>query len=147
MKGFKLNTESFITKAKEVHGDKYDYSKVEYVNNSTKVCIICPIHGEFWQIPNNHLSGNGCNKCSGNDKLNTESFITKAKEVHGDKYDYSKVEYINARTKVCIICPVHGEIMIIPNKHLKGYGCNKCKISGKLTKEEFIIKAKEIHRR
>lgn len=56
-------TEQFIAEAKAVHGDKYDYSKVEYVNNNTKVCIICPTHGEFWQIPKSHLNGNGCKKC------------------------------------------------------------------------------------
>lgn len=59
----KLTTEEFIEKARKVHVDKYDYSKVEYVNNLTKVCIICPKHGEFWQTPNNHLSGKGCPIC------------------------------------------------------------------------------------
>ena len=82
----------FITKARQVHGDKYDYSKVEYINNSTKVCIICPEHGEFWQRPNHHLSGHGCPKCKNVFKKDTETFINQAKEIHGDKYDYSKTE-------------------------------------------------------
>ena len=109
-----------------MHGDKYDYSNVEYVNNDIKVCIICPIHGEFWQLPNAHLQGHGCCKCANNKKLTTEEFIEKAKEVHGDKYDYSKVEYINNKTKVIITCHIHGEFLQLPNAHLQGHGCDKC---------------------
>ena len=140
----------FITKARKVHGDKYDYSKVEYINNSTKVCIICPEHGEFWQTPNVHLSGHGCPKCYGNIKKTTQQFIEEAKRVHGDKYDYSKVEYVNNRTKVCIICPIHGEFWQTPKNHIKGQGCNKCAIkyraeNNSLTKEEFIKRAKKVH--
>ena len=108
----------FIQKAHKIHGDKYDYCKVEYVNNNTKVCIICPIHGEFWQTPNHHLSGQGCPKCSGNVKKTTEQFIAKAKEIYGDRYNYSKVKYINAKTKVCIICPTHGEFYIRPDNFI-----------------------------
>ena len=61
----KYNTESFIQKAKEIHSDKYDYSKVEYIGSQTKICIICPKHGEFWQRPADHLRGCGCWKCGG----------------------------------------------------------------------------------
>jgi hypothetical protein len=137
--GIKSNKTEFIEKAKKVHGDKYDYSKVEYVNNSTKVCIICPKHGEFWQTPASHLNGNGCFKCSyiyrgEKKKLTTEEFIEKAKKVHGNKYDYSKVDYVNSHAKICIICPKHGEFWQTPNQHLNGYGCTKCKQS-KLEKE------------
>ena len=121
----KLTTDEFIKKAREIHGDKYDYSKVEYKNYDTKVCIICPKHGEFWQIPRYHLNGKGCPKCAGNIRLTTEEFIRRAKEVHGDKYDYSKVEYVNSQTKVCIICPEHGEFWTFPNNHLK-CECPKC---------------------
>ena len=121
-----LTTEEFIRRAKEVHGDKYDYSKVEYVNKNTKVKIICPIHGEFEQIPDNHLHGHGCHKCVNCKQLTTEEFIHRAKEVHGDKYDYSKVEYINSHTKVKIICPIHGEFEQEPNSHLEGKGCPNC---------------------
>ena len=149
----------FIEKAKQVHGDKYDYSKVEYVNSHTKVCIICPIHGEFWQLPNNHLRGHGCMNCY-NDKrgrtlvFTTDDFIRRAREMHGDKYDYSKVEYKNTYTKVCIICPEHGEYLQAPAYHLQGQGCPEC---GKIrvqeennkrkekSKKEFIQKALRIH--
>ena len=82
----------FIEKAKQIHNDKYDYSKVNYVNSRTKVCIICPEHGEFWQTPHNHLKGYGCTKCgkekSHLSKITTEDFIAKSKEIHGNKYDY-----------------------------------------------------------
>lgn len=122
----RLTTEEFIKKAKEVHGDKYDYSKVEYVNAKLKVCIICPIHGEFWQTPSNHLDGKGCIKCGGNCKIGRESFIEKSMKIHKNRYDYSKVTYVNISTKVCIICPIHGEFWQKPSNHLLGRGCPEC---------------------
>ena len=128
---YRYTTEEFINCAKNVHGDKYDYSKVDYKNNKTKICIICPIHGEFWQLPSAHLKGQGCPKCAnisnGKRKLmGFDKFIEKSKEIHKDKYDYSKVEYINNRTKVCIVCPIHGEFWQKPTKHLQGQGCPIC---------------------
>ena len=126
-----MNTEEFIEKARKIHGDKYDYSKVNYVNKHTKVCIICPEHGEFWQTPEIHFKGCGCKICTKNkikQKLSytTEIFIKKAREIHGDKYDYSKVNYVNWETKICIICPKHGEFWQRPSEHLKGRGCKRC---------------------
>lgn len=118
-------TEQFIKDSINVHGNKYDYSKVEYKNANTKVCIICPDHGEFWQTPNQHQQGSGCPKCAGL-RITTEEWVKKAKGIHGNKYDYSKVEYINANTKICVICPEHGEFWQIPNNHLKGVGCYEC---------------------
>jgi len=144
-------TEEWIASARKVHGDKYDYSKVNYVNNKTNVCIICPEHGEFLQNPKNHLKGNGCPKCANEAtgerrRLSKSEFIKKSREVHGDKYDYSKVEYIDNKTKVCIICPEHGEFWQRPHDHLNGRGCRTCEIEKRtLTKEEFIKKAKELH--
>ena len=145
----KINKDIFITKAKKIHGDKYDYSKVEYINSRTKVCIICPIHGEFWQRPSFHLLGSGCPKCVGK-KLSKKEIIQRFKVIHGDKYNYSKFEYINNKTKSCIICPEHGEFFMTPDNHLHKHGCPKCK-SEKTSKnflsnsEEFIKKAREIH--
>lgn len=125
----KLN--KFIKKAKSVHGNKYDYSKVCYVNSQTKVCIVCPEHGEFWQTPANHIRGNKCPICSNKGRgrikrSSTEEFIEKAKSVHGDKYDYSKVEYVNSNTNVEIICNTHGSFYQKPLNHLNGQGCPKC---------------------
>ena len=122
----RMTNEDFINKAKAVHGDRYDYSKVQYVYNKTEVCIICPEHGEFWQKPKNHLSGYGCPICSGRKKMRTSDFIKKARSVHGEKYDYSKSEYKGNTEKVCIICPEHGEFWQQASSHLKGAGCPKC---------------------
>ena len=119
-------TEEFIEKAKTIHNDKYDYSKTVYEKSSKPICIICPEHREFWQTPNNHLRGQGCPNCNGHIKLNTEEFIKRSKEVHGDKYEYSKVEYKNNLTKVCIICKEHGEFWQKPASHLSNHGCPIC---------------------
>ena len=141
----KLTTGEFISKSKLIHGDKYDYSKVEYVNNHSKVCIICPEHGEFWMRPINHLQGNNCPKCSSTAKFSTEEFVNRAKKIHDDRYDYSKVNYINCQTKVCIICPEHGEFWQKPIYHLSGGGCNRCYGNCRKTTEEFIEQSKKIH--
>ena len=159
-------TEQFIEEAKKVHGKKYDYSKVNYINQLTKVCIICPKHGEFWQSPKQHLRGQGCQKC-GIDKLlnsrikpnkrkkrvdnrTTESFKNELKEIYGDLYDLSKVEYKNARTKVKIICSIHGEFERLPCDLLKGESCQKCsreriKNKNRDTLEKCISDFEKVH--
>ena len=151
----KLTTKEFIAKAKAVHGDRYDYSKVRYVDSKTKVCIICKEHGEFWQQASNHLRGIRCPQCGTEARiakrtLPAEDFFISAKAVHGDKYDYSRVKYINKKTKVCIVCPVHGEFWQSPQKHLSGQGCEKCFRESlakrySLGKEKFIEKANAVH--
>lgn len=146
----KLTQEKFIERAREVHGDKYDYSKVNYVGAETKVCIICPKHGEFWQTPHRHLRGDRCPMCSKRARLNTEEFIRRAKEIHGNKYDYSKVEYVNNNTKVCIICPEHGEFWQTPISHFAGNGCPSCGALStgrkkRTTRDKFIEMAKRVH--
>lgn len=140
----KLTTKEFIEKAKIVHGDKYDYSKTVYTSSRDKVCIICPIHGEFWQKANEHLRGHGCDKCGGTYRLDTDEFIRRAKLVHGNKYDYSKTVYVNSNTKVCIICKEHGEFWQMPHAHLGGSGCPKCHGVCNTT-EDFIYNAKKVH--
>ncbi|MBD3405045.1 MAG: hypothetical protein GF411_02780 [Candidatus Lokiarchaeota archaeon] len=121
----------FIEQAIMVHGDKYDYSEVNYVNADTKVIIICPKHGEFEQEPGNHLQGQGCKLC-GIEKsqhahrLSTPDFVDRAISVHGDRYDYENSDYYGTKTKVKIMCPRHGEFEQIPNCHLSGNGCPKC---------------------
>ena len=140
-----LTTEEFIKRAKKVHGDKYDYSKVEYINSRTKVCIICPEHGEFFITPANHISGQGCPKCKyikiwkkRNDKVTTEEFIKRAKKVHGDKYDYNNTVYKTPKTKVCIICPEHGEFWQAPYNHLEGEGCPICYKNTNISETKLI---------
>lgn len=142
--------ENFINKSNIKHNYKYDYSKVKYEHSEKKVCIICPEHGEFWQTPQAHVRGYGCVKCANKKKTidykkySTEDFINKAKKVHEDKYDYSKTKYINAKTKVCIICKEHGEFNMLPNHHLNGQGCPKCK-GRNLEFQDIINKANKIH--
>ena len=121
-------TEQFIIQSKEVHGDHYDYSLVEYKDSKTKVSIICPIHGEFRQFPNHHLNTSGCKVCSYEAKAATakSEFATKANIIHNSKYDYSLVDYKNNCTSVKILCPQHGEFQQTPNSHLSGNGCALC---------------------
>ena len=141
----KLTTSVFIKNAKSIHGDKYDYSLSEYYKSSTKIKIICPEHGVFEQRPNNHvIQKQGCPICGGNEKLTTSVFIKNAKSIHGDKYDYSLVEYKNNKTKVKIICPEHGVFEQSPNSHYKN-GCSKCSHKHKPSTEEFIKKCLHLH--
>lgn len=123
----KLTTHDFVERARAFHGDKYDYSETEYTHSKGKVIIICPIHGRFEQRASAHLDGQGCPVCSiEKSRTKEEDFILRVTKTHGDKYDYSKVEYKNAQTKVCIICPTHGEFWQTPSSHLNGIGCPVC---------------------
>ena len=138
--------EQFIIDAKEIHGDTYDYSKVDYSDAKENVIIICKKHGEFEQTPNNHLRGAGCKICSGCYKSNSDEFAEKSKIIHGDIYDYSKVDYINVIEKVIIICKEHGEFEQSPNNHLNGQGCQKCGHNMTIfSNEDFVKEAKKIH--
>lgn len=132
---------NFIDKAIKKHGNLYDYSKVEYYNSKTKIKIICKIHGEFDQIAFDHTNGSGCKKCRTVKIKKVLShtlldFLEKANIVHDNKYDYSKVEYINTRSKVSIICHKHGIFFQSSGSHLQGTGCPSC--SGKISKAEQI---------
>jgi len=141
----KLSSDQFIEQSRLIHGDKYDYSQITYVNNSTKLKIICPVHGDFWQTPNHHLSGQGCRKCAGTEPMDTLSFLKRANEIHGDRFDYSKVNYVNARTKICIVCLTHGDFLQSPHRHLRGDGCAKCAGLHKKSTEQFIMDANAVH--
>ena len=158
----RFTTKKFIEMALEVHGDIYDYKNSSYINNDTKVEIICPIHGSFWQSPYNHINRrHGCPVCGkekiiNNNKKNTKTtknFIKEARIVHGNIYDYSKVNYINAKTKVEIICPIHGSFVQTPGSHLNKNGCPVCgkekvaNINKRNTKtvETFIYDANIVH--
>lgn len=145
------NKRKFLMKAKQKFGDKFDYSKVDYVNNRTKVVIGCPIHGEFQQTPAKHIIGKyGCPKCGLPKLKSKEKFIEEASFVHDNKYDYSKVEYKGSNKKVIIICPIHGEFLQAPHDHIHGQGCPRCgrirTINAKRdTQKTFICKALKIH--
>ena len=131
-----LTTDQFILKARKIHGFKYDYSKSNYTKGYNTVCIICPKHGEFWQIAHSHMQGAGCPKCKYEyvadlQRGTLNRFIKNANDIHNYKYDYSQVVYgRNNKEKVCIVCPEHGEFWQTPHDHLSGYGCPKCKLKG-----------------
>lgn len=146
----KKTTDEFIQEARRVHGDKYDYSEVDYRGNKKKVKIICREHGAFFQTPNSHLAGQGCRECQNkqgglNRRKTTDEFIQEAQRLHGDKYDYSQVEYVTANTPIRIICREHGVFFQTPKKHLDGHGCQQCFQSFRKGKEEFVCQAKETH--
>lgn len=152
-----------ISAFKKRHGDKYDYSKVEYVNNHTKVCITCPEHGDFWQTPKQHSHGQGCPKCAVDKrtvrrkkntrlkrKFNTESYIEEANKIHDCRYTYNETKYNKLKDYIIVTCPIHGNFMISAEKHLLGRGCKEClktELSNKFRKsnEDFIKEAKIIH--
>ena len=151
----KLTTEEIIKNFKKVHGDKYDYSQVEYVNSRTKVKIICKEHGQFEQNVSNHKYSGGCYKCR-NVKISKRllktqnEFIIDAVKIHGNKYNYSKVDYDKSRSKVIIICPKHGEFTQKANSHLQGKGCTTCgyelnSSKNRKSTEKFIEEAMQKH--
>jgi len=144
----RLDTTEFLSRAKEIHGDKYDYSKTQYINKRDKITITCPLHGDFTILPKNHWDGQGCKECGylnrDNRRTEADKFIEKAKQVHGDKYDYSKTEYITARNKVTITCPLHGDFDIKAGLHVNSkQGCRECGyMFSSFKKNEWIAKAK-----
>ena len=156
MKKLSLTKEQFIEKARQVHGNTYNYHRVVYVNSHTKVIITCLIHGDFEQTPASHCNlGNGCARCgdmktSEKLTLTNEKFIEKSKKIHGDLYDYNKVAYVHCYKKVTIICQIHGEFVQTPASHLNGHGCQKCANKYfselfKLTTEQFIERSRLKH--
>jgi len=140
----KKTTNETIKDFQNVHGDKYDYSKVNYINSRTKVEILCLEHGSFWKTPELHLSGYGCNKCNKKNHLKTKNIVKDFKKVHDNKYDYSKVNYIDSRTKVIIICYEHGEFLQTPEIHKTGNGCPKCSLKIKPV-DKHLNDFKKIH--
>jgi len=141
-------TDEFIQSAKSVHGDRYGYSKVDYSGNDQKIVILCSVHGEFLQMPSNHLRGAGCSKCNGGVSgmlISPDDFITRAMEVHG-QYRYITSSYSGMTNPVSIICDVHGEFSQVAYSHLEGRGCKKCSFDErKISKQEFISTATHYH--
>ena len=128
----KMSQEDFIKKAKDVHKNIYDYSEVKYLSSTEKVNIKCTVCKNFFkQKPSVHLQGVGCPYCKGTYLYNSkEAFIKKAKNIHGNKYDYSKVDYKNCMTPVEVKCPTHGFFYVKPNHHISSKsGCPFCRSS------------------
>ncbi len=140
-----LPIDVFIKRAIAVHGNKYDYTKTRIRNTSTKVNIICKVHGEFYQLPSSHIASIGCPKCAGNHNYTTEEFIARSKEVHGDEYTYVDTVYKRIKDNVIITCRKHGNFTVLPRVHLGGSKCRKCSGKEPVTTAIFIQHAKEIH--
>jgi hypothetical protein len=151
----KLSQIEFIGKALATHGECYDYSQVNYVNNSTKVKIICPSHGVFEQRPSDHQRGQGCHVCGRTRQIKnltktTESFVERANIIHQQQYLYDNVIYTNVHKHVLITCIKHGVFNCTPASHLNGIGCPECKkekisLANRMSQPEFISKSKAIH--
>jgi hypothetical protein len=151
-----MSKDEFVRRSKEVHGDKYSYDNVVMNGLNKTVNITCALHGDFPQIPNNHLQGKeGCKKCNKKNRTsNTDDFIKKAQEIHflhdkdGNKipkYTYDNVVYIQSETIVNITCSIHGDFPQTPNNHLQGNGCGKCaREERKSNTEEFINDAQSM---
>lgn len=147
VKNSEVQKQKFIEKSINRHGEKFNYSKVVYINSITKVEVECKIHGTFFVRPDAHVRKVGCPKCNGGIKDSLEDFLYKAKNQHGDLYNYSKVIYINSNDKIEIICKKHGSFYQKPPCHIQGQGCSKCSGTCKKTTLEFIKEANLIHRK
>jgi hypothetical protein len=140
-------TQKFIEKARKQHGDKYDYSHVVYINNTTKVDIICPKHGIFKQQPRSHLRGSGCPKCSREVNYNSLVVYKELYNLHNGVYKYECNPIKNKNSLITVICPIHGKFQQKYALHLKGCGCPECGKSKtrKYTYNQFVEKSKEIY--
>lgn len=145
-------TKTFVSKSHKIHNNKYIYDKVKYKGVDTKVIITCPVHGDFLQTPRLHLYKKaGCNSCCVDRQRQSfaktsEDFISQAKRVHNNYFLYEKTKYVNARTKVTITCPVHGDFLQEPSSHLRGNGCKQCaNIKRRVSTNDFINRSNEKH--
>lgn len=142
----KTTQDDFIIKAKSIHGDRYGYAEVNYINSNEKIKIMCGTHGIFEQKPHHHLEGNGCPSCSKNKKMTLESFISEANSIHRGRYSYEEVVFVSTRFKVSITCPVHGSFEQTAENHLSGYGCISCaNEERRCSHDDFINKSKLVH--
>lgn len=135
-----------LKKFKEVHGFAYDYRRAEYKGVAKKIEIICSQHGSFWQTPKNHQLGQGCPICRGNQKKSLQTVVREFRRVHGQKYDYSKVVYINTDTPVEIVCLEHGIFWQKPAAHKTGRGCRQCGYASMRTPHHQLLERfNEVH--
>lgn len=153
----KLTQEEFIEKAKAVHGDRYNYESLQFINTRTSVDIMCPVHGVFTQNPKSHLKGNGCRKCAIaatvgklKGRKTAEEVVKEMQKIHDSKYEYDMSNYVNKKSKATITCPTHGVFEQTISDHLSGYGCPKCGVENISTKlrsstKEFVSKAIKVH--
>ena len=143
----RITQHEFIERSIKIHNNKYNYELAEYINHSSKVKIICPEHGIFSQSPNNHMTHKkGCGKCNGGIKYTKETFLQKAKEIHGNKFKYNLENWTNSNNKIKMICEKGHEFSQLPVAHLRGQSCQKCKSYDRIyNNKEFIKLAKMTH--
>lgn len=142
--GIRKTQEKFIEQVIKIHGNTYDYSRVIYVTKKIKIKIICKKHGEFGQLPDDHIRGCGCPKCGNVGRRTTDEFIEQGIKIHGDTFDYSKVDYKGSLKNICILCEKHGEFNQTASSHLRGYGCPRCNCSNGEKKICEILKKYKI---
>lgn len=142
-----IGIDGFISRAREIHGDTYDYSCSVFVDVKSRIAITCKDHGIFWQTPEKHLIGRGCHICAGNSQQHVkENIVDKFKVVHGNRYDYTEIDYVRSVDKLRIVCRQHGAFMQSANVHLRGVGCPICSNNSKEhSKKMFSERAGCIH--
>ena len=153
-----LTKQEVLRRIIERHGDRYDYSKFEYVRGDIKSKIGCNLHGIFEQTPEMHWKGQGCPDCAktsqvGKPRMSTQEFVEKARKVHGDRYSYIKSIYVSYTVKLTITCISHGDFEQSPENHIsQKSGCTRCAIENtaqlrksKDTFDEFLVKANKRH--
>ncbi len=140
-----LSTEEWVSRFRAAHGERFDYSQVVFLGSLEKVEIICSQHGPFWQTASNHAEGHGCPGCAGHVSPTNLEWIARAQNIHGDRYDYSRVDYQSSKRKVEIVCPEHGAFFQQPGNHLTGSGCPRCAGHVSPTTDEWVERAKIIH--
>jgi hypothetical protein len=153
----KLTTEEVISRFLSRHGDRYDYSDVDYQLDGIPVTIICKVHGRFEQRPDLHWKGTNCPKCA---RLETDrrrieraaaAFESSARAAHGDRYDYSEARFTGARSKLQILCRHHGPFSQTASEHIRGAGCSKCaneangEEKSREYREAFVERARTVH--
>lgn len=142
----RLTTDEFVHRSVEIHGSTYDYSRVRYSTTHTPIEIVCKIHGPFFQEPESHLRGCGCPRCANVHPMTTSEFIDRSTKIHNGKFDYSKTIFKNVKSRVSIVCPIHGEFVQFAKTHLSGAGCLKCKYEQqRLGMDEFKKRSSELH--
>lgn len=152
-----VDTAEFVARAKAMHGDRFDYSRVTYERMKSPATFVCGEHGEFNATPKSHLysQSGGCSHCRSAIvrqalRPTTDTFTTRARRVHGEQYDYNQVEYVGSRNRVTIVCPKHGAFRMTPARHLQGRGCRKCAFERigrerRMTFWEFVERVVEVH--
>lgn len=146
----RLTTDIFISRSKKTHNCKYKYPNAIYINNSSKVEVLCPSHGSFFIRAAGHMSGKGCMDCAIEKRsklkiMSNDEFISRSIAIHGDRYDYTDTIYTNAKTKVKIKCRDHGFFYQIPSEHTKGSNCKLCS-ARKITEIDFVSRSRVIHK-